>query len=106
MRSIAGHLAGDMDAAARLEPELPETGVCDARASSRTGAAVPAVSSCCGSYIAAEPARESAVSCYGGPAPAGVDACCAEAPGAKAPGASGCATDSVLEVAAAASCCG
>jgi hypothetical protein len=69
VRSIAADIAGDKEAAARVELELPETGVCT-RAGVEGGAAA---SSCCG-----------------GPAPAGVSACCADDAGAKATGKSGC----------------
>ena len=56
VRSIAADIAGDREAAERVELELPETGVCT-RGGVEGGAAA---SGCCG-----------------GPAPAGVDACCA-----------------------------
>jgi hypothetical protein len=69
VRSIAADIAGDKEAAARIELELPETGVCT-RAGVEGGAAA---SSCCG-----------------GPAPASVNACCAEDAAAKAAGKSGC----------------
>ena len=112
VRSIAAHLAGDLEAATRVELELPETGVCNTRlpSPSRSKAAVSAASSCCGSgsRITAELVPESVGSCCGGPAPAGADACCAEDMDAKASGASGCgcAADPVFEPAIAASCCG
>ena len=61
VRSIAAMLAGDTDGARRVELELPETGVCSTRPSSPGKATVAVASSCCG-----------------GPAPAGVDACCAD----------------------------
>jgi thioredoxin reductase len=92
VRSIAAHLAGDLETASRVELELPETGVCSARPASRTGAAALAAPSCCGS-----------------PAPASADACCAEDMDAKAAGASGygCTAEPVLDPAAAAApCCG
>jgi hypothetical protein len=69
VRSIAADIAGDKEAAARVELELPETGVCT-RAGVEGGAAA---SSCCG-----------------GPAPASVSACCADDAAAKATGKSGC----------------
>jgi len=68
VRSIAADIAGDKEAAARVELELPETGVC-----SRGGVEVAGASGCCG-----------------GPAPAGADACCADDVSAKAAGRSGC----------------
>jgi hypothetical protein len=69
VRSIAADIAGDKEAAGRVELELPETGVCT-RAGVEGGAAA---SSCCG-----------------GPAPASVNACCADDAAAKAAGKSGC----------------
>jgi hypothetical protein len=69
VRSIAADIAGDKEAAARVELELPETGVC-----TRGGVESAAgVSGCCG-----------------GPAPAEVNACCADDATAKAAGKSGC----------------
>jgi NADPH-dependent 2,4-dienoyl-CoA reductase/sulfur reductase-like enzyme len=69
VRSIAADIVGDKEAAARVELQLPETGVCT-RADVEGGAAT---SSCCG-----------------GPAPASVSACCADDAAAKATGKSGC----------------
>lgn len=66
VRSIAAELAGDHEAAARVELVLPETGVC-----SRADA--PGASQCCG-----------------GPAPSAVDACCVDDANAKQQGKSGC----------------
>jgi hypothetical protein len=65
VRSIAADIAGDKAAAARVELELPETGVCTRTAVSS--------SSCCG-----------------GPAPLDVAACCADDAVAKAAGKPGC----------------
>jgi hypothetical protein len=65
VRSIAADIAGDKEAAARVELELPETGVCTRTAVSS--------SSCCG-----------------GPALLDVAACCADDAAAKAAGKSGC----------------
>lgn len=56
VRSIAAEIAGDREAADRVELELPETGVCT-RAGVESGAA----------------------GCCGGPAPVTADACCAVA---------------------------
>jgi thioredoxin reductase len=67
VRSIVAEIAGDHAAAARVELELPETGVCSRPLSSAS------TSECCG-----------------GPAPAGVEACCQQDASAKAGGASGC----------------
>jgi hypothetical protein len=69
VRSIAADIAGDKEAAARVELDLPETGVCT-RSSVDTGIAA---SSCCG-----------------GPAPLDVAACCADDAAARAAGKSGC----------------
>jgi Pyridine nucleotide-disulphide oxidoreductase len=69
VRSIAADIAGDKEAAARVELELPETGVCT-RGGVEGGAGA---SNCCG-----------------GPAPAEVSACCADDAAAKAAGKSGC----------------
>jgi thioredoxin reductase len=66
VRSIAAELAGDHQAAARVELVLPETGVYN-----RSSA--PAASNCCG-----------------GPALSDVDACCAADANAKQQGKSGC----------------
>jgi len=98
-RSVAAALTGDMEAAARVELKLPETGVCVTRP---LGArlAVPLVSA-------------QAASCCGGPAPAEIDACCAEDAEAKTAGEAGCAISCELpeiqqplsEQAAAGACC-
>lgn len=69
VRSIAADIAGDREAAERVELELPETGVCTRGEVEGGGAA----SGCCG-----------------GPAPAGADACCADDASAKAAGRAGC----------------
>jgi Pyridine nucleotide-disulphide oxidoreductase len=69
VRSIAADIAGDKEAAARVELDLPETGVCT-RGGVEGG---PTTSGCCG-----------------GPAPTDVSACCADDAAAKAAGKSGC----------------
>lgn len=69
VRSIAAALAGDMEAADNVQLTLPETGVC----SGAPNADANVASSCCG-----------------GPAPVGVDACCAEDATAKASTGQGC----------------
>jgi hypothetical protein len=76
VRSIACALTGDMAGARRVELTLPATGVCSAQP---TDARVVA-------GVAAEPAA----SCCGGPAPAGVEACCVQDAEAKADGDDGC----------------
>ncbi len=105
VRSIAAALAGDNEAAARVELELPETGVCNTRPASRAKAA-PAASSCCGnSHAMPEPVLAAVASCCGGPAPADVDACCADDADAKAAGPGGCSRASA-PTPAAVPCCG
>jgi hypothetical protein len=66
VRSIAAEIAGDHAAVRRVELVLPETGVC-------SRSAAPSVSHCCG-----------------GPAPSGVDACCAADANARQQGKTGC----------------
>ena len=66
VRSIAAELAGDREAAARVELVLPETGVC-------SRAAAPGASQCCG-----------------GPAPSAVDACCVDDANARQQAKTGC----------------
>jgi Pyridine nucleotide-disulphide oxidoreductase len=69
VRSIAADLAGDREAAERVELELPETGVCT-RAGVEGGA--------------------EASGCCGGPAPVGESACCVDDVSAKPVGKTGC----------------
>jgi thioredoxin reductase len=66
VRSIAAEIAGDHNAAQRVELVLPETGVC-------SRSAAPSASQCCG-----------------GPAPSAVDACCIADANAKQQGKTGC----------------
>jgi thioredoxin reductase len=66
VRSIAADIAGDREAAERVELVLPETGVCN-----RTAA--PDANNCCG-----------------GPALSAVDACCVDDANAKLEGKTGC----------------
>ena len=68
VRSIIADIAGDKEAAERVELVLPETGVC-----SRPLAASSPSEGCCG-----------------GPAPTNADACCQQDAEAKAAGAEGC----------------
>jgi thioredoxin reductase len=63
VRSVAAALAGDAAASARVELELPETGVCGGAGGD---------------------------TCCGGPPAAGIEACCARDAEAKARGAAGC----------------
>ncbi|MCQ4165493.1 NAD(P)-binding domain-containing protein [Tahibacter harae] len=80
VRSVAAAIAGDWEAARRVELVLPETGVCNTQFSDEEIPAAP--SACCG-----------------GPAPAQADACCRADAEAKAEGTGGCgcgpATDEV-----------
>ncbi|WP_374296764.1 NAD(P)-binding domain-containing protein [Sphingomonas sp.] len=85
VRSIAAALAGDMEAARRVELDLPETGVCSSQPTPRSAVA----SSCCG-----------------GPAPAAVDACCASDATTKAAGEAGCGCAPEPEPVVVAACCG
>jgi thioredoxin reductase len=116
-RSVVAALAGDWEAARRVELTLPETGVCSGPVAAGSGVA----SSCCGPALAAPvggtnpialtpvgagvatPARNidliradsragdvAATGCCGGPAPAGADACCVKDADAKAAGQDGC----------------
>ena len=66
VRSIVADIAGDTEAAARVELVLPETGVCTRVTSS------------------------AAASCCGGPAPSDSGSCCADDAAAKAASQSGC----------------
>ena len=68
VRSIIADIAGDHEAAERVELVLPETGVC-----SRPVTASAEIEGCCG-----------------GPAPVGADACCKQDADAKATGSKGC----------------
>ena len=88
-RSIACALTGDLAGARRVELTLPATGVCSA-APGDAG-------------IVAGAAAGSSAACCGGPAPADVDACCAEDAEAKAVGKDGCgcAAEHAVEVPAA-----
>ncbi len=69
VRSIVAAIAGDHEAARRVDLVLPETGVCSAT----PGGAATAASGCCG-----------------GPPPASSGACCADDAKAKAAGEGGC----------------
>ncbi len=64
VRSVVADIAGDQEAAREVRLVLPETGVCNS-----------------------DPLPQAAASgCCGGPAPAGVDACCVKDAEAKAAG--------------------
>jgi thioredoxin reductase len=116
-RSVVAALAGDWEAARRVELTLPETGVCSGPVAAGGGVA----SSCCGptlaapvsgtdlialtplgASVAASPLNielvvanggaqaAAATRCCGGPAPAGAAACCVKDADAKAAGLDGC----------------
>ncbi|WP_306755246.1 NAD(P)-binding domain-containing protein [Paracoccus actinidiae] len=85
VRSIVAALAGDHEAAARVELSLPETGVCSGPGP-RAAKAVTAT-------------------CCGGPALTRADACCAADEAAKDSGASGCGCDTSARPVKAAACC-
>jgi hypothetical protein len=68
VRSIVADIAGDKEAAERVELVLPETGVCSGPTD----------------------ISEASQGCCGGPAPQSVDACCRRDAEAKAAGAKGC----------------
>ena len=68
VRSVVAEIAGDREAARRVELVLPETGVCSVTITSRTPE----------------------TGCCGGPAPVEVDACCVADAVAKDEGKSGC----------------
>lgn len=93
VRSVVAAIAGDWEAARRVELVLPETGVCSTQF--------------------AAPETDAAAACCGGPAPAGVAACCVADADAKVNGAAGCGCPPVAAAepvaaaapATAASCC-
>jgi thioredoxin reductase len=111
VRSIVAALAGDHEAARRVELELPETGVCVTRP--RPGQDVSAGGGCCGPKEVVQPAPAlfvAEVGCCGGPAPAEADACCMADAEAKAAGEESCGCGPAVKaspviVAKAKSCC-
>jgi thioredoxin reductase len=120
-RSVVAALAGDWEAARRIELTLPETGVCSGPvaagganliALTPVGASVAAPALNIEFVVANGGAQTAAATgCCGGPAPAGADACCVKDADAKAAGLDGCgcgtaAVESSTPVAAAGSCCG
>lgn len=102
VRPVVAAIAGDLEAADRVELELPETGVCSSSGSATDGAG----GSCCGvpeAVVAALPLptakkgcgtsakpAEAVASCCGGPPKADETACCVRDETAKAAGAAGC----------------
>jgi hypothetical protein len=81
VRSVVAAIAGDLEAADKVELVLPETGVCSAPTETE--------------------------SCCGGPAPSGVDACCVKDAHAKAAGEEGCGcAETAPRGVTSRSCCG
>jgi thioredoxin reductase len=114
VRSVVAALAGDWDAARRVELVLPETGVCITHFAEEDAAEASA-SGCCGTAPVDAPATQSpsqaevAQGCCGGAAPVDVDACCVRDAGAKAAGKPGCGcgpTPARVEPVRTTSCCG
>lgn len=99
-RSVVAAIAGDFEAADRVELELPETGVCSVGGSATEGFGA---GSCCGTAHAAAthtPAAVAATSCCGGPAQFDATACCVLDEQKKAEGASGCGCGTTAPAAA------
>jgi thioredoxin reductase len=91
VRSVAALLAGDVEAAERVELELPETGVCSAPSDEGGGCCgTTAVTAAVTTAGTASPVAADVSGCCGGPAPADVDACCVQDADAKAAGEEGC----------------
>jgi hypothetical protein len=86
VRSIAAEIAGDHDAARRVELVLPETGVCNGPAPSAAAAG------CCPAPAATAPVEPvpAAAGCCGGPPVKNTSACCVKDEVAKAEGKAGC----------------
>jgi thioredoxin reductase len=92
-RSVVAMLTGDVDAAARVELALPETGVCSTAVVTSGAAACGTAAVGAESATAtgcASPVVAQTTACCGGPAPQDVDACCVKDAEAKAIGESGC----------------
>ena len=93
VRSVVAMLDGDVAAAESVQLVLPETGVCS---TDLVGG------SCCGATAPQQPAASVGVAasadCCGGPAPVGVEACCADDADAKAEGAAGCGCGPAIPV--------
>ncbi|GCL65618.1 arsenic resistance N-acetyltransferase ArsN2 [Pseudaquabacterium pictum] len=131
VRSVVAALAGDLEAADRVELDLPETGVCSVGGSATEGLAGAAccgpatagaaasaaepTAACgpasCGTAVpASTPAAVQAVGCCGGAPRANASACCALDELKKAEGAEGCGCGTTLPPAreparAKAACC-
>lgn len=97
VRSVVAAIAGDWEAARRVELVLPETGVCITQFADEPEAnGTASASSCCGTQAAviAAPtpavANAAATGCCGGPPKADETACCVRDEQAKSAGQSGC----------------
>jgi thioredoxin reductase len=123
VRSIVAAIAGDLEAANRVELVLPETGVCSLDRDSSSGegccgvettakAAITTKGGCgCGGEPEPEPApvAETESGCCGGAPKSDASACCKKDEDAKAAGEAGCgcgAKEKEPRPALAASCCG
>jgi hypothetical protein len=105
VRSVVAAIAGDWEAARRVELVLPETGVC-ITGFAEEDAAAPATACC-----APAPVPATSAACCGGPPKTKVDACCVKDEEAKAAGASGCGCNApaatvALAAPATSACCG
>jgi thioredoxin reductase len=106
VRSVVAAIAGDLEAADRVELELPETGVCS------VGGDVTAQAGGCGTASCSTPAKKVefnaavASDCCGGPAKSDASACCVLDEHMKAQGAKGCGcAEAKPKIAAKATCC-
>lgn len=90
VRSVVAAIAGDWEAARRVELVLPETGVCITQFADEDANEATAGASCCGTSVEGTAPAVSTAACCGGPA-AGVDeACCVRDEEAKRAGQAGC----------------
>jgi glycine/D-amino acid oxidase-like deaminating enzyme len=94
VRSVVAEIAGDHAAAREVRLVLPETGVCGVPATRSVTAAIAGDQAPARDgqlvLVAATVPGGAAACCCGGPAPAGVDACCVKDADAKAAGQDGC----------------
>ena len=110
VRSVVAAIAGDWEAAQRVELVLPETGVCITHFAEEDAAA--AAAPCCRPsdvQVASPSTAPNGGGCCGGPAPLGADACCTDDAEAKSKGGAGCGCGAPVVKATArreASCCG
>ena len=85
VRSVVAALAGDLQAAEKVQLVLPETGVCVTDFDS-----ADSPTACCAEPEKTLTPKEHNNTCCGGPAPSGIDACCVKDADAKAAGETGC----------------